>query len=76
MPPARATAFNKIDEFKKEPLNVITEQLQNTATVRPLTPNYPVISDQFSKAITNTINGMDPKQALDEAVKQISVQVK
>ena len=75
MPPARATAFNKIDEFKKEPLNVITEQLQSTAKVRPLTPNYPVISDQFSKAIKNTIDGMDPKQALDEAVKQIGVQV-
>ncbi|WP_017211926.1 sugar ABC transporter substrate-binding protein [Clostridium beijerinckii] len=76
MPPARATAFDKIDEFKKEPFNIITEQLQNTAKVRPLTPNYPVISDQFSKAITNTIHGMDPKQALDEAVKQVGVQVK
>lgn len=76
MPPARATAFSKIDEFNKEPLNVITEQLQNTAKVRPLTPNYPVISDQFAKAIKNAINGMDPKQALDEAVKQIDIQVK
>lgn len=76
MPPARATAFDKIEEFKKEPMNVITEQLQKTATVRPLTPNYPIISDQFSKAIANTVQGMDPKQALDEAVKQIDTQVK
>lgn len=70
MPPARTSAFKDIKEFNEEPLNVISYQLQNTAVARPVIVNYPVLSDQFAKAVANVVNGMDPKEALDDAAEQ------
>jgi fructooligosaccharide transport system substrate-binding protein len=75
MPPARKTAFNKVADYKTLPMKVVADQLQNTADPRPLTPNYPVLTDQFSKAIANVVNGMKPKQALDAAVQQVDPQL-
>ncbi|MCB2359963.1 ABC transporter substrate-binding protein [Clostridium estertheticum] len=75
MPPARKTAVAKITEFKSLPLKVVADQLQKTATPRPATADYPVLSDGFSKAIANAISGQDPKVALDAAAKQIDAQL-
>lgn len=75
MPPARQSAFDKIDEYKTLPMSVVADQLKNTAQTRPVTPDYPILTDQFSKAIANAVNGMDTKQALDAASKQIDAQI-
>lgn len=72
MPPARASAFNMISEFNELPESIIRDQVRQTAVARPLTKNYPVISDQFSQAVDNVVHGMDPKEALDLASSQIS----
>ncbi|MEQ8155956.1 MAG: ABC transporter substrate-binding protein [Clostridiaceae bacterium] len=76
MPPARKSAFDKISEYKTLPMSVVADQLKNTAETRPATKNYPVLSDQFAKAIANAVNGMDPKKALDAAAQQIDAQLK
>lgn len=70
MPPARQSAFKEIPEFSEAPLDVITYQLANTAIARPVVVDYPILSDQFSKAVANVTSGMDVKTALDDAVDQ------
>lgn len=75
MPPARQSSFDKIDDYKTLPMSVVADQLKNTAQTRPVTPDYPILTDQFSKAIANAVNGMDAKQALDAAAKQIDSQI-
>jgi multiple sugar transport system substrate-binding protein len=41
------------------------------AVLRPVTPGYPFIATEFTKTAQDIINGADPKQALDQAVKNI-----
>lgn len=74
MPPARSSAFSKIEAFNEEPLNVISYQLQNTAQARPSAVSYSILSDQFATAVQNVLTGMDVKSALDEAVTQYNFQ--
>ena len=74
MPPARQSAFNEIEAFSKEPLDVFQYQLGNTAQSRPVSVNYAVLSNQFATAVQNVLTGMEPKEALDEAVTQYNFQ--
>jgi multiple sugar transport system substrate-binding protein len=39
---------------------------------RPNIPEYPIVAEHIRNAIEHVYNGMDPKQALDEASKQSS----
>lgn len=71
MIPSRKSAVSQISELQSLPLKVFADQLKESAVPRPVTPNYPVLSDQFATAINNAVNGMDPKKALDNAVKQV-----
>ena len=41
------------------------------ALLRPITPGYPFIATEFTKTAQDILNGADPKQALDQAVKNI-----
>ena len=74
MPPARSSAFEKIDAFNEEPLNVFSYQLQNTAKARPVSVYYPVLSNQFATALQNVLTGMEVDEALDQAVEQYNFQ--
>lgn len=74
MPPARQSSFEKIDAFKKDPLDIFQYQLANTAQARPVSVNYAVLSNQFATAVQNVLTGMEPKEALDEAVTQYNFQ--
>ena len=74
MPPARSSAFDKIDAFNEEPLSVFSYQLQNTAKARPVSVNYPILSNQFATALQNVLTGMDVEEALNEAVEQYNFQ--
>ena len=74
MPPARSSAFEKIDAFNKEPLNVFSYQLQNTAKARPVSVYYPILSNQFATALQNVLTGMEVDEALDQAVEQYNFQ--
>lgn len=74
MPPARSSAFDTIEAFNEEPLSVFSYQLQNTAKARPVSVNYPILSNQFATALQNVLTGMDVEEALDQAVEQYNFQ--
>lgn len=74
MPPARTSAFDQIEAFNEEPLSVFNYQLQNTAKARPVSVNYPILSNQFATALQNVLTGMDVEEALDQAVEQYNFQ--
>jgi multiple sugar transport system substrate-binding protein len=46
------------------------------AVVRPPTPGYPFIATTFTKTTQDILNGADPQQALDQAVKDIDANQK
>ena len=53
---------------------ILTVIHANTAQARPVSVNYAVLSNQFATAVQNVLTGMDPKEALDEAVTQYNFQ--
>ncbi|MGK9148094.1 extracellular solute-binding protein [Plantibacter flavus] len=46
------------------------------AEIRPVTPGYPFIATTFTKTTQDILNGADPQQALDQAVKDIDANQK
>lgn len=74
MPPARQSAYDQIDAFKEAPLDVFQYQLAKTSQARPVSVNYAVLSNQFATAVQNALTGMDPSDALNEAVAQYNFQ--
>lgn len=74
MPPARQSAFEEIPQLNEEPLNVMTYQLAETAAARPAVVNYPILSNQFAKAVSNISSGMNVDDALADAVDQYNFQ--
>lgn len=74
MPPARQSAYEQIDAFKQAPLDVFQYQLANTSQARPVSVNYAVLSNQFALAVQNVLTGMDPTDALNDAVTQYNFQ--
>ncbi|SEB77826.1 carbohydrate ABC transporter substrate-binding protein, CUT1 family [Paramicrobacterium humi] len=55
---------------------IFREFSKKYAVVRPATPGYPFISTTFQKAAQDIINGADPHQTLDQAVKDIDANQK
>lgn len=49
---------------------------KENAEVRPVTPGYPFIATTFTKTTQDILNGADPQQALDKAVKDIDANQK
>jgi multiple sugar transport system substrate-binding protein len=61
---------------KNGPLHLFADQLKAEQFVtRPPTPAYPVITAAFQEAFTNIRNGGDVKKALDDAVKEIDINI-
>ncbi len=61
----------KYDAFPVSAQRLGVYQVLNTAEGRPVTPYYPFINAGFDKAFTDAAQGVDPKKALDEAIKEI-----
>jgi multiple sugar transport system substrate-binding protein len=57
-------------------LAVFREFSQKFAVLRPETPAYPFIATEFTKATQDILNGGDPQQSLDSAVKAIDANIK
>jgi multiple sugar transport system substrate-binding protein len=57
-------------------LAVFREFSEKFAVLRPETPAYPFIATEFTKATQDIINGGDPQQSLDSAVKAIDANIK
>lgn len=55
---------------------IFREFAKKYALVRPATPGYPFIATTFTKATQDILNGADPQQALDQAVKDIDANQK
>ncbi|WP_308492707.1 sugar ABC transporter substrate-binding protein [Microbacterium terrisoli] len=55
---------------------IFREFSKKYAVVRPVTPGYPFISTTFQKAAQDILNGADPQQTLDQAVKDIDANQK
>ena len=53
------------------PMPVALDISEKFAELRPITPGYPFIATEFTKTSQDILNGADPKQALDQAVKNI-----
>ncbi|MBF9016555.1 MULTISPECIES: extracellular solute-binding protein [unclassified Oceanispirochaeta] len=66
--PARKSVLDKTD-MSTPPFNVIQEQLMMTSKARPVTPNYPVISEAYMNAFNAVAYGQDVDSAFKEAVQ-------
>lgn len=55
---------------------IFLDYAKKFAVLRPVTPGYPFIATEFTKTAQDLINGADPKQALDQAVKNIDANQK
>ncbi len=70
--PATDAAAQQVKGFEKGGENEIFRQFsQKFAVLRPPTPGYPFIATEFTKTAQDILNGADPQQALDQAVKDI-----
>ncbi|WP_091227943.1 extracellular solute-binding protein [Microbacterium sp. 3J1] len=75
--PATDAAAAMVPGYEQGGENDIFRQFAKTfAVVRPETPGYPFISSTFEEATQNILNGADPQQALDQAVKDIDANQK
>ena len=55
---------------------IFLDYAKKFAVLRPVTPGYPFIATEFTKTAQDILNGADPKQALDQAVKNIDANQK
>ncbi|MFC0189708.1 ABC transporter substrate-binding protein [Fictibacillus aquaticus] len=69
MPPARASAFDELKEYDEMPKKAIKDQVLESATARPSTPAYPVLTAKFAEAFQAAALGQDVKKALDKATE-------
>jgi multiple sugar transport system substrate-binding protein len=51
--------------------DVFRQMSKKFALVRPVTPGYPFIATEFTKAAQDILNGAEPQKSLDQAVKNI-----
>jgi multiple sugar transport system substrate-binding protein len=70
--PATDAAAELVPGFQKGGENDIFRQFaKKYAVLRPPTPGYTFIATEFAKTAQEILNGADPQQALDTAVKNI-----
>jgi multiple sugar transport system substrate-binding protein len=55
---------------------IFLDYAKKFAVLRPVTAGYPFIATEFTKTAQDILNGADPKQALDQAVKDIDANQK
>jgi multiple sugar transport system substrate-binding protein len=82
-PPATTSVLAASSLYKKGgPLQLFADQLAKpcgdsdinkscVAVTRPVTAGYPVVTTQFSKALSSVYGGADPKAALSKAARAI-----
>lgn len=71
--PARFSVADEIKELNEYPKNIFVQQAQHFSKNRPITPAYPVVSEEIKKLFEEIgIKGEDVKVAADEAVERIN----
>lgn len=71
MIPNRKSLLNGWEFHDEQTRNVILDQINNTATARPVTAIYPLLTKEFSKAVIQIMKGMPIQAQLDQGVKEI-----
>ena len=75
--PATDAAAAQVKGYEEGGANrIFLDYAKEFAVLRPVTPGYPFIATEFAKTAQDIINGADPKQALDNAVKNIDANQK
>jgi multiple sugar transport system substrate-binding protein len=75
--PGTAAAARQVDGYQPGgKFNELVQFARKFAVVRPVTPAYPYISTEFQKAAQDILAGADPKNALDQAAKDIDNNLK
>ena len=75
--PATDAAAAEVPGFGPgEENEVFLDYAKKFAVLRPVTPGYPFIATEFTKTAQDILNGADPQQALDQAVKNIDANQK
>jgi fructooligosaccharide transport system substrate-binding protein len=74
-PPSRSDSMEELTEWNKEPLNVLKEQVLNTAHARPATTSYPVLSTKYGQAVQNIFLGGDVQEELDKVAKEVDADI-
>jgi multiple sugar transport system substrate-binding protein len=70
--PTTAAAATQVKGYEPGgPSEIFRTYAEKLAVLRPVTPGYPFIATEFTKTAQDILNGADPKQALDQAVKNI-----
>jgi len=74
--PARMSATKLSKPYAPDgDLRLFVEQLETIGVERPVTPAYPIITSEFTRALDDIINGVDVKDALDYAVEEIDLDI-
>ena len=75
--PATDAAAAQVKGYEEGGENrIFLDYAKKFAVLRPITPGYPFIATEFTKTSQDILNGADPKQALDSAVKNIDANQK
>ena len=75
--PATDAAAAQVKGYEEGGENrIFLDYAKKFAVLRPITPGYPFIATEFTKTAQDILNGADPKQALDSAVKNIDANQK
>lgn len=74
-PPSRKDSMEALTEWDKEPLNILKDQVMNSAHARPSTTNYPVLSTKYGQAVQNIFLGGDVQKELDKVAKEVEADI-
>ncbi|HEY5787121.1 MAG TPA: sugar ABC transporter substrate-binding protein [Microlunatus sp.] len=75
--PATDAAAAEVPGFGPgEENEIFLDYAKKFAVLRPVTPGYPFIATEFTKTAQDILNGADPQQSLDQAVKNIDANQK
>ncbi|KHF41570.1 ABC transporter substrate-binding protein [Halalkalibacter okhensis] len=74
-PAARISSFEEMTEWDEEPLNVLKDQVLNTAHPRPSTTSYPVLSSRYGQAVQNIFLGGDVKTEIEQVVAEVEADI-
>lgn len=76
MPPSRKSALNEMEEYNQMPYLVVKNQLLKTATPRPITPVYTILTAKFTQAILDIMLGADIEKSLDKVATDVDESIR
>jgi fructooligosaccharide transport system substrate-binding protein len=75
-PASRLSSFEEMTGWNEAPLNILKDQVLNTAHPRPSTSSYPVLSTKYGQAVQNIFLGGDVQDELDKVAKEVDEEIK